>query len=82
MKSKFMLIAATVMMVLLCFSMVGCHTVPRQTIIVMPQVTGKPVIESRSAKIKYELKESVDIKEDPSKPNPVVTAGIGFSQSW
>lgn len=77
-----MFFVGMLLMIMLCVSMVGCHTVPRQTIVVMPQFAGKPVVESHAARIKYELKESVDIKEDPSKPNPVITAGIGFSQSW
>ena len=80
MKSRIMLIAATVM-VLLCFSMVGCNSVPRQTIVIMPQAGMPPVIESRTNHIKYELKESFDIKDDQQN-RPVMTAAIGFSQSW
>lgn len=65
---RIMLVAATLMVVMLMFSMVGCHAVPRT-----------PHFHS----VKYELKEEISVKEDfaTNKP-PSATASINFGQSW
>ena len=85
------------LLIIVVFSMVGCVSAPRpQIFIIEPPVVEHPFMgmtkpdtsnkvasnKVASNKVKYEIKDSFEVKDDPSKPKPIITAGIGFTQSW
>ena len=71
---------ALMMIVMLSFAMCGCCTTSRVIVVEpMPSNVNPPFTARR---IKYELKESVEMKDAFDSKSPTATASVGFSQSW